>query len=138
MQASRAKAKFNNCIHDCGLVDLLYEGQHLLWCNGRLGGRWIWARLDRVLVNMNFLNLFGDVRAVYLPRTYSDHCPMLVSLIKERGSMARPFQFQCMWGSHEGFLPLVWEVWNVRVEGCAMVCISRKLKLLKGVCGNGM
>lgn len=43
MQASRPKAKFNGCIHDCGLVDLQYEGQRLSWCNGRLGGRQIWA-----------------------------------------------------------------------------------------------
>lgn len=37
-----------------------------------------------------------------------------------------------MWGSHEGFLSLVQNVWSMEVEGCYMVRISRKLKALKG------
>lgn len=53
MQASSAKAEFNACIQHCGLLDLPYEGNRLLWVR-----RQIWARLDRVLVNMPFLNLW--------------------------------------------------------------------------------
>lgn len=35
--------------------------------------------------------------------------------------------------SHEGFLLLVRECWNQRVEGCAMVRVSHKLKHMKQV-----
>lgn len=75
-------------------------------------------------MNTNFLNLFGDVQVEYLPRTTLDHCPMLLSLSRERGTVARPFHFQHMWGSHEDSLSLVQDVWNVNVEGCFMVRIS--------------
>lgn len=89
------------------------------------------AQLDRILVNLHFLNYFGDVTVSYLSRTSSDHALMLVQFIRDRVSVIRPFKFLHMWGSHEGFLPLVQAVWNDRVEGCAMVRISTKLKLLK-------
>lgn len=56
---------------------------------------------------------------------------MLVQLIRDRVSVARPFIFLRMCGSHEGFIPLMQAIWNTSVEGCAMVCIRRKLQLLK-------
>lgn len=133
LQASWAKADFNGCIHDCALLDLPFKGNRLSWCNGRLGGRRIWARSDRVLVNMQFLNLFGDANISYLPKTSSDHSPMLMQLFSYREVCAWPFRFLLMWGSHDGFLPLVRQVWEANVEGCAMVQISKKLKRLKGV-----
>lgn len=43
LQASRAKREFNECIHDCALVDLPCNGNKLSWCNEWLGGRRIWA-----------------------------------------------------------------------------------------------
>ncbi|KAF5480638.1 hypothetical protein F2P56_001374 [Juglans regia] len=132
MWAPSAKAEFNACIQHCGLLDLPYVRNRLSWCNGRLGVRCIWARLDRVLVNMTFINLWGDVHVEYLPRSSSDHLPMVVSLCREQSMVARPFRFQCMWGTHEGFLPLVKEVWYVFIDGCPMFPISKKLKALKG------
>lgn len=46
--------------------------------------------------------------------------------------MPKPFRFQQMWGFHETFIPSVQEVWNERMEGCAMMRISRKLKIEEG------
>ncbi|KAF5465236.1 hypothetical protein F2P56_015261 [Juglans regia] len=120
LQASRAKREFNDCIHECTLVDLPCEGNRLSWCNGRLGGRQIWPRMDGALVNLHFLSCFGNVSVSYLPRTSYDHAPMLVKLVREVVLVARPFRFLRMWGSHEEFIPLVQLVWNSNIEGCAM------------------
>ncbi|XP_042942830.1 uncharacterized protein LOC122277012 [Carya illinoinensis] len=62
-------------------MDIPCNGNKLSWCNGRRGGSRIWARLDRVMVNLMFSNLFGDVQLSYLPRTSSDHAPMLIIAI---------------------------------------------------------
>lgn len=132
LQAFRAKSEFNQCIHDCALVDLPYEGNHFSWCNGQLGGRRIWERLDHILVNLQFTSFFGIVKVTYLPRSSSDYAPMLVQLIRKEEHIVRPFRFLRMWGTHEGFLPLVREIWNSNLEGCAMVRINSKLKRLKG------
>ncbi|KAG2696932.1 hypothetical protein I3760_07G082900 [Carya illinoinensis] len=112
LQASRAKREFNDCIHDCALVDLPCVGNRLSWCSGWLGGRRIWARLDRILVNVHFMNYSRDITVSYLPRTSSDHAPMLVQLSRYRVNVIQPFKFLRTWGSHERFLPLVQEVWN--------------------------
>lgn len=81
---------------------------------------------------MAFLNLFGDAWLVYMSRKSSDHFPMMISLVRERRVVVRPFGFQRMWGSHENFLPLVKEVWSGRLEGCPMVHVSKILKMMKG------
>lgn len=57
---------------------------------------------------------------------------MLIYLKVERSGV-KYFRFQRMWGSHEEFLPLVRECWNQRVEDCAMVRVSKKLKRMKQV-----
>lgn len=85
LSASRAKEDFNTCIHDCGLIELPFGGQKFSCHNGRLEGRRIWVRLDRILVNSLFLNVLQDARMKYLPRTSSDHCPMLIFLNREGG-----------------------------------------------------
>ncbi|XP_042968952.1 uncharacterized protein LOC122301611 [Carya illinoinensis] len=137
LRAPRAKRDFNDCIHDCALMDIPCIGNKLSWCNGRRGGRRIWARLDRVMVNLMFSNLFGDVKLSYLPRTSSDRAPMLITLTREREVGVRPFRFLWIWGSHDSFIPMVQDVWNSDINGCAMVRISRKLKVLKGVLRKG-
>lgn len=136
--ASRAKADFNSTIQECCLIELLWARQWLLWCNGRLGSRRIWVQLDKILVNTEFVNLFESACVDYLLRTTSSHCPMLVSLLRERRCGARPSRFQSMWGSHASFLLVIKECWSQSIEGCPMVQVSIKLKLLKKLYRNGM
>lgn len=93
LQASRAKADFNDCLHDCALVDLPFKGNRLFWCNGRLGGRRIWAHLDRVLVNLSFMNCFGNAKLMYFPRTSSNHAPMLLNSNRDIEMIVRSFHF---------------------------------------------
>ncbi|XP_042964506.1 uncharacterized protein LOC122298703 [Carya illinoinensis] len=132
-KAPRGKAEFNDLINVCALIEPPSCGNILSWCNGRNGGRRIWARLDRILVNMQFINLFEGSNYSYLPRSSSDHAPMLFLLFKKNISIVKPFRFLRMWGSHDGFLSLVEQSWGEYVEGCAMVRVSRKLKRLKHV-----
>ncbi|XP_042974693.1 uncharacterized protein LOC122306327 [Carya illinoinensis] len=132
-QSSRGRDEFNRCIQDCSLVDLPYSSNRFSWCNGRLGGGRIWARLDRVLVNTGFLSRFPNSCLMYLPRTSSDHCPMITSLWVDRRVGPIPFRFQRMWCLHEDFLGVVSECWRQEFQGCPMVKFSRKLKKLKQV-----
>ncbi|XP_042962421.1 uncharacterized protein LOC122296685 [Carya illinoinensis] len=130
-KAPWAKADFNDWINDCALIESPSCSNKLSWCNGRNGGWHIWARLDRIFVNMQFITLFEGSTYSYLPRSSSDHSPMLFLLFKKNINIVKPFRFLRMWGSHEGFLSLVAQSWGENVEGCAMVRISRKLKRLK-------
>ncbi|KAI9176278.1 hypothetical protein LWI28_000684 [Acer negundo] len=52
---SSSMAEFNECISRCGLLDLRFEGRQLSWCNGHQGLTRSWAKLDRVLINNEFI-----------------------------------------------------------------------------------
>ena len=48
--------EFIDVIASCGLLDMGYSGQPYTWCNHRKDGSRIWKRLDRGLVNDNWLD----------------------------------------------------------------------------------
>lgn len=89
------------------------KGRKLSWCNGHKGLGRIWGRLDRVLANIDVMRLFPDIQMIYLPKTISDHCPMLVQFYKTMENYGPPpFRFQRMWTEHEFFIPCVEKAWN--------------------------
>ncbi|XP_022893966.1 uncharacterized protein LOC111408437 [Olea europaea var. sylvestris] len=132
LPSTSGKFEFNKAIHDVGLMDIPFDGPKLSWGNGKQGLHRIWARLDRILVNQPFKNQFQEVSLSYLDRTSSDHCPMVLRCMEgEELHGPKPFRFLRMWCTHEGFLPLVKQVWKMKVDGSPMVKISRKLRALK-------
>lgn len=54
-------------------------------------------RLDRIVANHAWLTLYPDAHVHHLPRTHSDHCPLLLSLdknlYKEKSNV---FRFEIM------------------------------------------
>ncbi|KAK3184522.1 hypothetical protein Dsin_031808 [Dipteronia sinensis] len=110
---SSAMAEFNECINICELLDLRFEGRQLSWCNGHQGLARSWAKLDRVLINNEFVAKYGDAKACLLNRNTSDHAPILLQFVAdmERYGSA-PFIFQNMWTSHVGFLDVLGNSWN--------------------------
>ncbi|KAL0361196.1 UNVERIFIED_CONTAM: hypothetical protein Sradi_3804100 [Sesamum radiatum] len=63
--------EFNKAIFDCGLSDVGFEGRKYTWTNYRL-----WQRLDRIL--SEWMDKLPSTSIRYLPRSSSDHCPLLV------------------------------------------------------------
>ncbi|KAK1372464.1 hypothetical protein POM88_028657 [Heracleum sosnowskyi] len=69
---------FQQCIEDCGLVDLGMEGYPYTWERGHGTDQWMEIRLDRALVSSNFMNQFTDAKLVNLKISTSDHNPILL------------------------------------------------------------
>lgn len=70
--------KFNDNLDRCRLMDLGSYGQMMTWTNGRFGLANTLVRLDHALANANWCELFPEAIVRVLPRTYSDHHPLLV------------------------------------------------------------
>lgn len=56
-------------------------GCKFTWSNYRKTSKGlIMERLDRVFVNENWLDIFPNAFVTHLPKTYSDHNPLLLTL----------------------------------------------------------
>lgn len=95
-----------------GLMDLGFSGQSFTWMrtfNQEVRG----ARLERVVCNIDWLDIFDNTLIFHLPRVCSDHAPVLVSFGDSNSvNIDRPFRFQLAWLTHEKFKDFVGTVWN--------------------------
>ncbi|KAL7170980.1 hypothetical protein ACSBR2_035772 [Camellia fascicularis] len=75
-------------------------GRQYTWCNALDRDRW--SRIDRFLLDFKWME--------NLPRTISDHCPMLLK-VDNRDWRPKPFKFINAWLSHPSFMSKVkkWE-----------------------------
>ncbi|KAK1587825.1 hypothetical protein Q3G72_017180 [Acer saccharum] len=71
------------------------------------------------------------IACVTLPRSHSNHHPLLVSCSVGVSSGPQPFRFQGMWISHPSFLNLVGLVWLSTISRSGTGVVIQKLKMLK-------
>ncbi|KAG6645499.1 hypothetical protein CIPAW_08G126800 [Carya illinoinensis] len=69
---------FRVALSDCGLKDIGYIGSKYTWCNKREGDGFTKSRLDRAVVNEDWLNTYAINQTYVLPGQCSDHNPLLV------------------------------------------------------------
>lgn len=89
------RRKFSDNINKCKLVDMGSSGNKFTWNNGRQGLANVQKRLDRGLCNEEWRALFPEGMIQILPRTYSDHSPMVLHVLGKHTNhfIPRPFQF---------------------------------------------
>ncbi|KAK3229336.1 hypothetical protein Dsin_001217 [Dipteronia sinensis] len=114
----------------CDLVDIETKGvfHTRIGCGRRC---MVLSRLDKVVCSHSFLVSWSHIACVTLPRSLSDHHPLLISCSAGVSSSPCPFRFQGMWVSHPSFLNLVRSVWSSSIAGSGSEIVVQKLKLLK-------
>ncbi|KAL1310123.1 uncharacterized protein [Arachis hypogaea] len=152
-QNNSACRDFQNCVSNCGLLDLGYSGWPFTWKRGSL-----FEGLDRGLSNMEWQMCFPDARIKHLPMLKSDHSPLLLQFSHPAppNRRRRPFHFLAGWLSHPDFKNLVqrsWKfedswnncmndfqnslrIWNSNVFGDINKKKSRILRRLQGITNN--
>ncbi|KAL9662237.1 hypothetical protein QQ045_027069 [Rhodiola kirilowii] len=104
---------FRNCLTDCGLTDLGFEGGRFTFSNGRRGGDEVRARLDRVVVNHAWRDLFPDAVVRHSVANSSDHLPIVLSTVdKAKINKVRIVRFEPMWLRHKDFKDIVRKQWE--------------------------
>ncbi|KAL7207896.1 hypothetical protein ACSBR1_029779 [Camellia fascicularis] len=78
----------------------------------RASGDYIATKIDRVLVNEAWLDVFPASTATFFPSNISDHSPAMVTVFDEVVSSKKPFKFFDFWAKHHDFLPVISQVWN--------------------------
>ncbi|XP_042032303.1 uncharacterized protein LOC121779013 [Salvia splendens] len=118
---------FAEAIEDCRVLDPGFDGSSFT-----LAKNGLFERLDRILVNEPWAQLFEATRVTKLPRVSSDHGPVLARCKTPcTYSGGRPFRFQNMWTRHEGFANLVREDWSQPTGAEGLLNLQIKLARIK-------
>lgn len=105
---------FLSWINECNLIDLGFIGPRFTW----RGPQWqgmdrVYKRLDRALCNISWRTRFDEAVVMVLPRTNSDHHPLLVTMQGVPiSSVNKPFRFEASWIKHTCFPEFLHSVWN--------------------------
>ncbi|KAL8542656.1 hypothetical protein ACS0TY_003514 [Phlomoides rotata] len=119
------------------LHDMDTSGPQFTWVTRRSNHAYMAARLDRVLVNDEFLDIWQSTLATVLPRISSDQHPILLQLHETSGHVVRPFRFQHMWTSHPSFTHTVLASWAQHTTASNPIqLVTQKLKWLKATLKN--
>ncbi|XP_075083255.1 uncharacterized protein LOC142167005 [Nicotiana tabacum] len=122
--------EFQQCVDACGIVKLPPKGSKYTWCD-RHGSSMVFSKIDWVFVNDKWLYQMLDFVAVHLPEGIGDHCSVKIEQIENERHVSKPFKYCNAWENHPDFLPRVEAIWQEQIEGCIMLQVVKKLKLLK-------
>lgn len=113
LKQARKMEAFNEMMRSAGLVDLGYNGQHFIWCNNREGDDRIKERLDREIVNADWIRVYAKSEVTHKLNIGSYHCPILVQMERKGNRSKRPFRFDKMWLEKQECRAIIREVWEV-------------------------
>ncbi|XP_074288880.1 uncharacterized protein LOC141614026 [Silene latifolia] len=123
---------FVDCLADCGMTDIHATGAYFTWTNKQDPEHRKYSRLDRFLINHDWLDEFPDMNAHFHPGGLMDHTPCIVRNIKLDGRRNASFKYFNMWGSAPEFHEIVQHTWSQQIVGSKMFGVVKKLKALKG------
>ncbi|KAJ1436551.1 Zinc finger, CCHC-type [Sesbania bispinosa] len=109
--------EFHDCLNNCGLRDLGYEGYPFTWTNGRKGTTLIEQRLDRSLANDDFLDHYQHCVVTHLGRFHSDHAPLRIQWahcqeeVRTKKKRKRIFRFEKTWLEDSRFTSCINRTW---------------------------
>ncbi|XP_074315498.1 uncharacterized protein LOC141651698 [Silene latifolia] len=122
---------FQECVADCGLLDLPAQGAFFTWNNKHEPGAMVFSRLDRAMVNDEWLLHFPETTTVFHPEGLFYHCPCTINMSNEPERRKSGFKYFNMWGKVPEFTATVHRVWDTQIPGYKMFQLVKKLKLLK-------
>jgi len=107
------------------------RGSAFMWSNGRRGRNNTRKRLDRAIVNQQWIDNCVSLSVNTLTKLRSDHFPILLEFQTQTNPFSSSFKFMKMWCAHPDCENIVKQCWNSQVTGCPMFVLNQKLKNLK-------
>ncbi|XP_058068822.1 uncharacterized protein LOC131218158 [Magnolia sinica] len=133
LQMTTVMTGFHEAISDSGLLDAGFLRTPYTWCNNRVGRSRRWVRLDRILINPEWMRNFSSCKVDQLTRAYSKHSPILLTFQVQPTPFPRPFRFQRIWTTHDNFFSTIKASWNDEITTTHMLKFVLKMKKLKTV-----
>ncbi|XP_074288835.1 uncharacterized protein LOC141613986 [Silene latifolia] len=127
---------FRQCLHQCEVIDSPAMGALYTWNNKHCPADRVYSRLDRFLVNQEWLNDYPLMYAHFLPEGIFDHTPCVVQANATDEKRARPFKYFNMWSLAPNFKETVQAGWTCMQTGTKMYELAKKLKNRSGGSNN--
>lgn len=121
---------FENFILKRELLEVVTTGLFYSWSSRRLLPEHVESKIDRALIDQEFMDMWDSVVANLLLRNCSDHSPLIAKCLQNNFSGPRPFRFWNMWTDHENFKVVVNSSWKQPVFSSSAI---QKLKRLKPI-----
>ncbi|XP_074305950.1 uncharacterized protein LOC141641178 [Silene latifolia] len=125
-------ADFRGCVDFCGLMDLKGQGAFFTWTNKQAPSTRGYSRIDRFLVNDDWMDLYPGAYVHFLPEGLFDHNPCVCYRRNSGITRKRQFRYYNMWSLDAEFKNVVQQSWSASISGTPMYNVVTKLKNLKG------
>ncbi|XP_074266756.1 uncharacterized protein LOC141590039 [Silene latifolia] len=122
---------FQQCVNECGVTDCSAIGSFFTWTNKQEPASRVFSRLDRLLVNDEWLKDNPLAYAHFYYEGVFDHTPCVVQVQNDLEKPRRAFKYYNMWSQALDFKDCVHQVWNQTIPGTPMFQVVKKLKALK-------
>lgn len=124
--------------HDChcnmleflnanSLTDLGFQRPKYTWRCFRNNVAHIQERLDRAVVNDNWLQLWPEAHVLHGCHIGSDHRPLTVELYPHLTKRARPFRFESYWVEDDECGQIIHDGWEKKISGGPAARLVAKL-----------
>ncbi|XP_026459010.1 uncharacterized protein LOC113359627 [Papaver somniferum] len=122
---------FLECISMSQLLELPYSGDFFTRSNKQIGQGRIVSKIDRVLVNIEWVTCFTKSKAEFQNPGIYDHSPMVVYIFERREHGPPPFRFFYYLSEEQEFFDIVRTAWSEKVQGNPMFVLVSKMKRVK-------
>ncbi|CAN1334813.1 Transposon TX1 uncharacterized 149 kDa protein [Linum perenne] len=122
--------EFNDWINSNNFVDHRVCGEWFTWMNNQ-DGKPISRRLDRVLVNQEWMLKFGKSRVTTTLPHLSDHCGIMTETDTSIGRVPSAFKFFNYWTKHPDYEKLIKDNWRDGRKDHYMEDLYSNLKRVK-------
>lgn len=130
---SAVDEEFAHCIRSIEVSDCSFSGPLFTWSNKQQAG-YIAKKLDRSLVNMEFMSIFPSAHTQFISPGISDHCASITNFGLLTPGAFSPFRFFNFLIKNIHFQQVVEDSWHSSsLFGCKLYIVSKKLKALKPV-----
>ncbi|XP_074265884.1 uncharacterized protein LOC141588336 [Silene latifolia] len=102
-------APMRSMMSGCNLYELKVTGSYYTWNNKHENDTKVYSRLDRVIVNDDWILSYPDSVAQFLPEGLYDHCPCVITLTEKHMRKKSSFKYFNMWSMAANFSEVVKE-----------------------------
>ncbi|GKA46013.1 hypothetical protein Tco_0738809 [Tanacetum coccineum] len=109
--------EFKECVAEIEVQDVQQTGLQFTWNQKPKGTDGILKKLDRIMENLVFNDVFMGAHAIFKPYRISDHSPVVLNIPAHVKVKPKPFKFSNILTQHVRFKEVVYEGWSFHVSG---------------------